>query len=218
MKHPVTNKQLGYLTDLRGHREGAALGDKYVTAQIIETWDGVERGDLVGPYGERLTDAVATKPNAKAIKGYIVTAHAAVPHHHRRAHFLVMDKGSGDGVQVGNTFTIVRKGNPVRQEPEGWTAEDEKKLNVPAGRGHRHLPRHRGEGAHLQLPPHQLPARDRPRRSRGDACGCSSHREPLMSVPVPASRRDAVCRDWPLDRCQSGVYVSRPLPSVPSSI
>jgi hypothetical protein len=128
VKHPITNKKLGYLTDLVGTVKVLTLGDKYVTAQITETWDGIERGDLVGPYGERLMDRVATKPNAKALKAYVVTAmqpYLTITGEHQ---YLVVDKGSGDGVEVGNTFSVVRKENPSGRMADD--REDEKKLNT----------------------------------------------------------------------------------------
>jgi hypothetical protein len=87
------------------------VSDKLVTAQVSETWDGIMRGDLVGPYGERLMDRVAIKPNSKALKGYIVTAMQPFLTITAEHHLMVIDKGSADGVQVGNTFSVMRQGN-----------------------------------------------------------------------------------------------------------
>jgi hypothetical protein len=112
VKHPISGQKVGYLTDLVGTVRVLSVGDKFVTAQITESWDGMERGDLVGPYGERLMDRVAIKPNTKALKGYIVTAMQPFLTVTAEHHFLVVDKGSADGVAVGNVFTVLRKGNP----------------------------------------------------------------------------------------------------------
>lgn len=111
IKHPITKKRVGYLTNLLGTVRVLSVGDKFVTAQVSETWDGIMRGDLVGPYGERLTERVAIRPNSKALKGYIVTAMQPFLTITAEHHFLVIDKGSSDGVQVGNTFSVMRQGN-----------------------------------------------------------------------------------------------------------
>ena len=56
VKHPVTGKPAGYLTEFVGTLKVVALGDNFVKAQIVDTWDAVMRGDLVGPFGERLVE------------------------------------------------------------------------------------------------------------------------------------------------------------------
>jgi hypothetical protein len=111
IKHPITKQRVGYLTNLLGTVRVLSVGDKFVTAQVSETWDGIMRGDLVGPYGERLMDRVAIKPNSKALKGYIITALLPFLSITAEHHFMVIDKGSADGVQVGNTFSVLRQGN-----------------------------------------------------------------------------------------------------------
>jgi hypothetical protein len=111
IKHPITKQRVGYLTNLLGTVRVLSVGDKFVTAQVSETWDGIMRGDLVGPYGERLMDRVALKPNSKAMKGHIITALLPFLSITAEHHFMVIDKGSADGVQVGNTFSVMRQGN-----------------------------------------------------------------------------------------------------------
>lgn len=114
VKHPVTGMPAGYLTDFVGTLKVVALGENFVKAQIMETWDAVMRGDLVGPYGERLVESVVQRRNEKELQGYILTA--LVPYLTLTAehHFLVIDKGSADGVQLGNTFTIIRPGDTTQ--------------------------------------------------------------------------------------------------------
>ncbi|QRK07662.1 LysM peptidoglycan-binding domain-containing protein [Archangium violaceum] len=116
VRHPVTGKQVGYLTEFVGTLRVVALGDNYVKAQVADTWDAISRGDLVGPYGEKMVEQVVPRRNEKELKGYVVTA--LVPYLTLTAehHFLVIDRGSGDGVQVGNTFTVTRQGDPARQD------------------------------------------------------------------------------------------------------
>jgi hypothetical protein len=115
VKHPITGKQVGYLTEFVGTLRVVALGDNYVKAQVTDTWDAVVRGDLVGPFGERMVEQVVPRRNEKELKGTVITA--LVPYLTMTAehHFLVIDRGSSDGVQVGNTFTITHPGDPSRE-------------------------------------------------------------------------------------------------------
>jgi hypothetical protein len=114
IKHPVNRKQkVGYLTELNGTLKVVSVGDKFVTAQIQDSWNPVMRTDLVGPYGEKVTDRVAVKPNSKALKGYIVTALVPYLTFTGEHNLMVVDKGSADGVEVGNVFTILRQEDTV---------------------------------------------------------------------------------------------------------
>ncbi len=112
VKHPVTGQQLGYLTDFLGTLRVLRVGEGVVTAQIMDTWDGIERGDLVGPVGERLTDRIAPRANTKKVEASVVTALVPYLTLLGEHHTIVVDKGSKDGVQTGNTFEILRKGDP----------------------------------------------------------------------------------------------------------
>ncbi|XXF75555.1 LysM domain-containing protein [Myxococcaceae bacterium GXIMD 01537] len=109
IKHPATGQKIGYLTEFLGTMKVIAKDDKFVTAQILETWDAVSRGDLVGPFNVRLSERVAPKPNEKEVKGYVVTSLVPDITITGEHNFLVVDKGSAAGVQVGNTFNIVRQ-------------------------------------------------------------------------------------------------------------
>ncbi len=112
VKHPVTGQRLGFLTDFLGTLRVLRVGEGVVTAQIQDTWDGIERGDLVGPVGERLTDRIAPRPNTKKVEATVVTPLVPYLTLLGEHHTVVVDKGSADGVQLGNTFDILRKGDP----------------------------------------------------------------------------------------------------------
>ncbi|MCP3142504.1 LysM peptidoglycan-binding domain-containing protein [Pyxidicoccus xibeiensis] len=115
VQHPKTGKKLGFLTDFLGTLRVVRVSENVVTAQVVDTWDGMERGDLVGPYGEKLTERIAPRPNTKEVQATVITAlvpYLTVLGEH---HTVVVDKGSAEGVQLGNTFTILRQGDPSRQ-------------------------------------------------------------------------------------------------------
>ncbi|RKH26257.1 LysM peptidoglycan-binding domain-containing protein [Corallococcus sp. CA031C] len=112
VKHPVTGAKAGFLTELLGTVQVTAINDDVVTARIMETWDPIERGNYVGPSSERLSERVAPKPNSKEIPGYVLTPMTPGQTLMGEHHFIVVDRGTADGVQVGNIFTIERKGDP----------------------------------------------------------------------------------------------------------
>ncbi len=109
VEHPVNGKDVGYLTKFLGTVKVIKTGKGLVTAQIMETWDPIERGDMVGPFGEKLVESVSARPNERDVRGYVVTS--LVPHLtiYGEHHYVVLDKGSADGVLPGNTFTVVRQ-------------------------------------------------------------------------------------------------------------
>jgi hypothetical protein len=130
VQHPVTKKKLGFLTDFLGTLRVIRVSDTFVTAQVVDTWDGMERGDLVGPVGERLTERVAPKANAKELQATVITALVPYLTLLGEFHTVVVDRGSADGVQLGNTFTILRQGDPslqvLGQEAKPLTAKEKR--------------------------------------------------------------------------------------------
>jgi len=135
VKHPLQEgKRVGFLTELAGTVRVLSVGDKYVTAQITETWDPIMRGDLVGPYGERVMDRVTLKPNAKELKAIVVIPMVPFLTLTGEHHMLVMDKGSSDGVEVGNSFTIVHREDTVGKKLlAAKTAKSEGLPDEPVG-------------------------------------------------------------------------------------
>ncbi|MBZ4415927.1 LysM peptidoglycan-binding domain-containing protein [Myxococcus sp. RHSTA-1-4] len=113
INHPVTGKKLGFLTDFLGTLRVVRINENVVTAQVVDTWDGMERGDLVGPVGERLTERIAPRPNTKEVQATVITALVPYLTQLGEHHTVVMDRGSADGVQLGNTFTILRRWDPA---------------------------------------------------------------------------------------------------------
>ncbi|NPC53546.1 LysM domain-containing protein [Corallococcus sp. AB032C] len=114
VKHPVSNARTGYLTELLGTVQVVAINNDVVTARIMETWDPIARGDLVGPSSEKLSERIAPKANSKEIPGFVLTPMTPGQTLLGEHNFIVVDRGTADGVQVGNTFTIERRGDPSK--------------------------------------------------------------------------------------------------------
>jgi hypothetical protein len=90
------------------------VSERYVSAQIqADTWDEVRRGDYVGPFSDRFVETVTARANERELKGYVVSSqipYLALLGEHQ---IIVIDRGSSDGVQPGNTFVIVRRQDPT---------------------------------------------------------------------------------------------------------
>lgn len=110
--HPKTGKSLGYLTEIVGKVRVTKLGRGEVTAQIVASSDEIRRGDKVGAPGEPLQVKVSARPNARALKGYVVSALTPYLTIMGEESKLLVDLGSAEGVQPGNTFTVIRQTDP----------------------------------------------------------------------------------------------------------
>jgi hypothetical protein len=129
--HPKTGAAAGFLTHFAGRVRVVAINDPMVTAQITESWDEINRGDLVGPWNESLVRQAVARPNEKEIKGYVLemmVPHVTIAGEHQ---VILIDQGSGAGVQAGNTFTVIRQTegggnftNPAEGQDKKWPIED----------------------------------------------------------------------------------------------
>jgi hypothetical protein len=107
--HPSKGGTAGYLTHFLGKAKVIAIGPETVTAQITDTWDEIHRGDLIGPANEDLRLKVAQRPNGRTLDGVVLemlVPYLTMVGEHQ---LVLVDRGSGDGIQVGNTFTVVRR-------------------------------------------------------------------------------------------------------------
>jgi hypothetical protein len=136
ISHPVTGADFGYLTVVLGTAKVVRWSEKekIATLEIVGDWDEIQRGDLVGPAAENFFKIVAPRPNAKEVKGgYVVSGgrywFTAYAEHEQ----MLIDKGSEQGVEVGNVFTIFRQmdsdqhGDPIlrpNELDERWPKED----------------------------------------------------------------------------------------------
>jgi hypothetical protein len=119
--HPVTHQPVGWVTrilgsvrvDSAGAVKGSDTETSVVRARVMEVWDDIRRGDLIGPYGEHVRMLVNPRPNTHSLRGYVVGGLASnfvlIGEHA----LVVIDKGRDDGVEQGNTFTFTRRGDPA---------------------------------------------------------------------------------------------------------
>jgi LysM domain len=116
--HPRSGKLVGYLTVLLGRVRVLQTNDPYyVRGQVSYTYNAMFRGDYVGPPGEQmvLTVAPVANTNARDLEGAVVAAMNPYIAVNAERSQVVADLGSADGVQPGNTFTIIRQADPLEQ-------------------------------------------------------------------------------------------------------
>lgn len=123
VRHPVTGANLGQMVLEVGELRVDEPGKEQALGTITAAWDVVERGQYVGSLPVR-QDRVSAVPNSKNVKGYVVEAAPSRLSFVAEGYLVVVDKGSADGVEVGNTFTIVRAGDPYTRQYSGLADED----------------------------------------------------------------------------------------------
>jgi hypothetical protein len=111
--HPDSGRVLGYLTQNLGHVEVTEIHPESSYVKVVDSYSEIEPGDRVMPYEETPTKFVEQRLEIK-LKGTIVA------HQHYRIYsawndFVVLDRGSTHGVELGNRFGIYREGKEVRE-------------------------------------------------------------------------------------------------------
>ncbi len=116
--HPVTQDPIGYMTLILAEVKVIRVEKNNVAiASIAKQYDEVLRGDLVGPLNEPVMRAVAPRPNERDVKDAVLVADVRRYPGMLGEHSLaIMDKGSDDGVKVGNVFTFWRQHDPHPQD------------------------------------------------------------------------------------------------------
>jgi hypothetical protein len=115
--HPITRRKVGYLTHILGTVRVTKLSNELATAQVNpDTWDAVHRGDRIGPAGEQLNDVIERRPNDRELNGYVIGVLIPYLTALGEHNVIIIDKGRSDGVQTGQTFTVVRQQDPISPE------------------------------------------------------------------------------------------------------
>ncbi len=112
--HPVTGRRVGHRYLHLGEVVVTAVDGDVVTAEITTALDPIRRGDRVRAFEPAFVE-VRPKLGAKAVEGVIVAPkyelEAAAQHD-----IVYIDRGVADGVEVGNTFVVVRPGRTAEAD------------------------------------------------------------------------------------------------------
>lgn len=110
VKHPVTGKRLGEIVQIFGEVEIRSVTDgRIAKAAIIDSTDPIERGYKVGPLRRQFKIVDPVINNTDQV-GVVVDALRPISLIGTE-HLIFLDKGKADGVQVGNRFLVVRRGD-----------------------------------------------------------------------------------------------------------
>jgi hypothetical protein len=120
--HPVSRQPFGYVTSVLGAAEVVAVDGATATLVITAANDAIERGAYLAAWPERPARDVVQRPNGKAVQGVLVAAETAGVSEVGQHHVVFVDRGTADGVQDGNVFTVVRSGDPYGPDLRGPTA------------------------------------------------------------------------------------------------
>lgn len=127
--HPQGGAELGSYVRLKGEvRILEVKKNKKARAVITGSTDAVERGLRVGPVKRQFRE-IAAKPPKSDVEGIIVGVLETQLIGDRQIVFI--DRGSEDGVTVGNQLRIVRRGDAYQTDPGRMSA---------AGRDDRRFP------------------------------------------------------------------------------
>ena len=114
---PRTGALVGYFTKLLGTvRVTRKPGRGALTGEVGSVLDAVERGDRLMPYTDAFTRTVVNRPNQVELDGIILATLKPQLVLIGEYNYVFIDKGRKDGVEVGNTFTILHRGNPLNRD------------------------------------------------------------------------------------------------------
>lgn len=111
LQHPVTGEPFGYSIEIIGGVQIIDTSPKVATALIAQAYRPIERGDYVAPWPEDFAARIAPVPATQEAKGYIVDTMGDVLGPLGEHHVVFIDKGRNHGVQRGNIFTVLDRGD-----------------------------------------------------------------------------------------------------------
>jgi LysM repeat protein len=134
---PVTHKKLAEQTRTMGVAKVLSIRDRQCTVQVERNFEEIERGDLARPWVPQ-EKRVTPRPNTADVNGFIVGDTSKEISELGESNLVYIDRGSADGVQEGNTFAVVRRGDGLNESmvsakamSGGLAAKAAAKVDVP---------------------------------------------------------------------------------------
>jgi hypothetical protein len=123
--HPVKKERFGFMTKVVGTLRIVSIDGKVVSGLIDHTIEPIHRADFVGPLGN-FNKQVVPKENTRNVKGWVLATLVPLQPIFGEQHVVFIDKGSKDGVEEGNTFSVLRRGDPLydNDDPTVFPVED----------------------------------------------------------------------------------------------
>jgi hypothetical protein len=117
IKHPDRREVIGYQSVILGSAKVVSVDDRAATLQIVQSFEPIERGALLGPWTQKFLRPVERRANKQALVGAIVGAQTEVVSQIGEHHVVFIDRGEKDGVQEGNSLVVLRSGDPYGIDP-----------------------------------------------------------------------------------------------------
>jgi hypothetical protein len=127
LDHPLvdttTGKTYGYLVRILGDLVVNQIAENDVArGTLVDTADPIERGARVSPF-VRQFKRIEPKPSDVTLEARVIATFA--PNQLLGSgHFVVLNRGKRDGVQVGNRTFVIRRGDGYRARLEQWEIHD----------------------------------------------------------------------------------------------
>ena len=123
IEHPVTGEPFGYSVEIVGGLQVVDTNPKVATGLIAQAYRPIERGDYVGPWPDTFATRIAPAPSSGEAKGYIVDTVGDVLGPIGEHTMVFIDRGRNHGVQRGNLFSVLDRGDGFTFEVEGLPNE-----------------------------------------------------------------------------------------------
>ncbi|MEZ4472899.1 MAG: LysM domain-containing protein [bacterium] len=120
--HPETEEVIGRKVQVHGVVEITAIDKQVATASILRSFNEIERGMYVVPELDHY-HVVSPRQNLIDLTGTIVDSLFEIDEL-GQFHVVFIDRGAKDGVQVGNRFFVMRRGDGFLE----LTREQDRKL------------------------------------------------------------------------------------------
>ncbi len=128
--HPITGESIGYAVEILGGVEIIDTSPVVATGQVAQSYRPIERGDYVGKWPEGFGQRVAPVANTAETQGYIVETVGDVIGQIGEFHLVFIDRGRSQGVQRGNIFRVITRGDLYTRETEDLPNEEVGQLMV----------------------------------------------------------------------------------------
>ncbi|MBL7031864.1 MAG: LysM peptidoglycan-binding domain-containing protein [Nitrospira sp.] len=113
VRHPVTEDKMGHQITISGILEIIGSDDNVLKARVKTTFDDISIGNGLLPFNEMDPPMVIDEPRTPSISGYIVESHINSTIS-SKGDIIFLDKGSNDGVEVGDLFKAISE-KPVKR-------------------------------------------------------------------------------------------------------
>lgn len=110
VKHPQTRGYMGFLVKILAELQIQSVSGEIANAKVLTSYDYINRGDPITDYVDILK-RVDLVPNSANLEGVIVESMVEGLSIMGNGDVIYIDKGTADGLSIGNTVDVVRSGD-----------------------------------------------------------------------------------------------------------